>query len=167
MTLMLFDSSDTGNANKDRYKRCNTLSVNEVALECVQTTQMLYNIETISFETTLSDSVRIKTNRLFLTRTLMELLHNSVKFTDGQHISLQVTETDETVRFIVEHVGPGMPHVTEQLVFIPFSKVNNFSKGLGLGLPLCKSHMTGLGGTIVYDADYKQGCRFIIDLPKN
>ena len=39
--------------------------------------------------------------------------------------------------------------------------------GLGLGLPLCKRHVTSLGGDIIHDASYQKGCRFIVESPIN
>ena len=52
------------------------------------------------------------------------------------------------------------------MVSQPFLKVEEQSEGLGLGLPLTQRHMAGLGGEFIYDADYQQGCRVILELPK-
>jgi signal transduction histidine kinase len=166
ITLMLYDSSDTGIADTSRYLKNDIVSCNEVAKECVNHTLRLYPVQDIHFETELSDSFCVKSNHLYLMRTIRELLHNAVKFSDGQHIALRVMQTETAVRFIVEDVGPGLPKDSEDLIFVPFTKVDNLSEGLGLGLPLCKSHMVGLGGDLFYDADYQQGCRFIIEVPK-
>ena len=51
-------------------------------------------------------------------------------------------------------------------MFTPFSKVDDLSEGLGLGLPLTKHHIERLGGTLTLDTDYHDGCRFIIEMPK-
>ena len=83
-----------------------------------------------------------------------------------QHIVLRLTETDTAVQFAIEDVGPGLPESSKELIFVPFTKVDDLSEGIGLGLPLCKTHMEALGGTIVYDESYQQGCRIIIELPK-
>ena len=48
----------------------------------------------------------------------------------------------------------------------PFTKVDETSEGLGLGLPLCKRHAVTLGGALVLDTSYTNGCRFILELPK-
>ena len=49
---------------------------------------------------------------------------------------------------------------------MPFTKVDDLAEGLGLGLPLCKNHMTALGGEIIFDDSYQQGCRVTIEIPK-
>ena len=39
-------------------------------------------------------------------------------------------------------------------------------EGLGLGLPLAKRHAVGLGGDLLFDTTYQEGCRAIIEVPK-
>lgn len=51
-------------------------------------------------------------------------------------------------------------------VYKPFVKIDNLSEGLGLGLPLTKRHALFLGGDLIYDETYHEGCRFIIEMPK-
>lgn len=99
-------------------------------------------------------------------RTLREMLYNAAKYSDRQHIVLRLTQTDTTVCFIIEDIGPGLPENSKELIFTPFTKVNDLTDGLGLGLPLCKAHMEGLGGNFIYDDSYRQGCRFIAEIPK-
>ena len=41
-------------------------------------------------------------------RTLRELLYNSAKYSDGQHVVLRISHTDETINFIVEDTGKGI-----------------------------------------------------------
>ena len=165
-TLMLFDSSDIGHADTERYRRCDRVVCNELGQECVRRTQEYYPVDNVRLESHVSDSLIIQTNRRYMTLTLLELLHNSAKYSDGQHIVLRITQTEKTVRFIVEDVGPGLPKGFEEVVFVPFSKVDDLSEGLGLGLPLCKGHLAHLGGNVSHDASYEQGCRIIVEVPK-
>ena len=50
-------------------------------------------------------------------------------------------------------------------MYKPFTKVNDLSEGLGLGLPLTKRHAISLGGDLIYDRDYRDGCRFTLEVP--
>ena len=165
-TLMLYDISDTGTADTARYQKNDMVTCNELAREAIDSTEKYYSGATFHIETELPDSFSIKTNRLFLWRTLAELLRNAAKFSDRQYIMLRLAQTDTTVRFIVEDIGPGLSENSLGLLFVPFTKLDDLSEGLGLGLPLCKSHVEGLGGKLIYDESYKQGCRFIVELPK-
>ena len=112
------------------------------------------------------DSLHIVTNHLYLLRSLRELLYNSAKYSDFSHISLHVSQTEATVRFTTEDIGPGLS--TEQLkqVFTPFNKFDDLSEGLGIGLSLARRHIINLGGDLQLDTDYHDGCRFIIIMPK-
>ena len=44
--------------------------------------------------------------------------------------------------------------------------MDDLSDGLGLGLPLTKRHAINLGGNLVLDTSYNEGCRFVLVVPK-
>ena len=165
-TSMLYDTSDTGTSEESRYQRNDNVLCNELARESINYVKEPFSGAVVHFETELPDSFSIKTNRLYLMRTLREMLYNAAKYSDRQHIVLRLTQTDTTVCFIIEDIGPGLPENSKELIFTPFTKVNDLTDGLGLGLPLCKAHMEGLGGNFIYDDSYRQGCRFIAEIPK-
>ena len=166
MVLMLFDSSSTAGAEKLMNNRKDEVSCNTVARESISYTKDHFLGLGVMFETELSDEVYILTNHIYLMRTLRELLYNAAKYSDGKHILLHVSETTTTVRFTVEDTGPGLPDNPVDLIYKPFIKIDDFSEGLGLGLPLCKRHALSLGGDLIYDKDYHDGCRFIVEMPK-
>ena len=165
-TLMLYDISDTSTANTARYHQNDQVCCNEMGLDSVNYIKGHFADAVIGFETELPDTYSIKTNRLYLMLTLRELLYNSAKYSDKQHILLRVTQTDDTVRFTIEDVGPDLPDDFKKIIFEPFKKISELSDGLGLGLPLCKIHIESLGGKVIYDESYQQGCRMIVELPK-
>jgi signal transduction histidine kinase len=166
MILMLFDSSSAGSAQKVMNDRHDEVSCNEIARECIDYTKEHFKGIKIEFSTDLSDAVHILTNHLYLMRTIRELLYNAAKFSDGEHIRMHVSEAETTVNFIVEDTGTGLPDDADELLYKPFIKIDDFSEGLGLGLPLSKRHALSLGGDLVYDRDYHNGCRFIVEMPK-
>ena len=135
------------------------MSCNEVAYECIEATHRHFPGLPVVFHTTLP------TNRLYLMRSLRELLYNSAKYSDGQHISVSVTATDKSVRFVYTDTGTGISAGVSDKIFAPFVKINDLSEGLGLGLPLAKRHILNLGGDLILDTDYHEGCRFIVELP--
>ena len=165
MLLMLYDSSDLGIDEETRLERNDIVSCNEVARESIDFTMFHFPDITLRMESTLSDDYQIRTNYLYLMRTIRELLYNAAKFSDKQHIVMRVEQDGESVLFIVEDVGPGLKEEREDVLYKPFTKNDDMSEGLGLGLPLCKRHAFHLGGDLIYDADYQEGCRFILKLP--
>jgi signal transduction histidine kinase len=166
MVLMLFDSSSAGGAETLMNNRSDEVSCNEVARECISYTEEGFLGLKIKFRTELSDEVKILTNHLYLMRTLRELLFNAAKYSDGKNISLSVSQTSTTIIFTVEDTGVGLPDEPDEVLYKPFVKIDDLSEGLGLGLPLSKRHALSLGGDLVYDRDYKDGCRFFVEMPK-
>ena len=166
MTLMLFDSSARGTTEELYTDREEEVFCNEVGLNSIDQTLELFPDLQIAFETSLPDTFYIYTSQVYLIRTLRELLYNAAKYSDGQHISLRVSERQQFVRYTVEDTGPGIAEEDCSRLFDWFTKVNDLSDGLGLGLPLAKRHITNLGGELILDTSYHEGCRFIIELPK-
>ena len=165
MVLMLFDSSDSGRSEEERSMQREEVACYEVVREAIAYTHEHFANLNISMETELEDDFLITTNRLYLMRSLREILYNSAKYSDGQNIKVRLGKTGQSIRFIFEDKGPGIPEEYYPLMFIPFTKVNDLSEGLGLGLPLSKNHIDHLGGHMDLDRDYHEGCRFIIELP--
>ena len=166
MVLMLYDSSETGmNEELDASKTQDMVSCNEVARESISYASRNFPQLNIKFETELPDSRCISTNRVYLMRSLREILYNSAKYSDGQHIMVHVSEQPSTIRFLFQDTGPGISEDYRERMFVPFTKSDDLSEGLGLGLALSKRHIDNLGGQIWLDPDYHEGCRFVIDIP--
>ena len=166
MVQMLYDSSEYGTSQELFSGKSEYVTINNIAQECIEYTRERFPKTTINFESNIPPRAVVKTNHLYLMRTLRELLFNAAKYSDGQHIMLRITETISTIRFTVEDVGPGIPSDTLGMIFKPFVKVDDLSEGLGLGIPLAKRHALSLGGDLIYDVDYHDGCRFILEVPK-
>ena len=166
MVQMLFDSSETGFSEEAKNYRKEPVSCNEAVRACFDYVKKVVPEMEARFETELPDDFTISTDKTFLGRTLGELFHNAAKYSDGKHILIRAIQTENTVCFIVEDIGPGLPDNYREQVFEPFTKANDLSEGLGLGLPLARHHAIGLGGSLTLDANYHEGCRFILELPK-
>lgn len=165
MVLMLYDSSDTGLREEMRSSRFESVGCNDIARQCIADTLNVLPELHIAFETSLSDELAIRASRLYLLRSLRELLFNAAKYSDDKGIKVILSKTSTHVRFVIEDTGPGIAEDYYSQMYIPFTKVNDLSEGLGLGLPLTKRHITHMRGTLTLDTDYHEGCRFIIELP--
>ena len=166
MVSMLVDSSETGSALALVIgKSQEQIVCNDIAREAIGYTNEHFPDLPIQFTTTLPDTFTIRTNRLYLMRSLRELLYNAAKYSDRQRISVRLEQSGNNVRFIVEDTGPGISEEYREVVYDIFTKVDDLSEGLGLGLPLAKLHISNLGGKFFIDTDYHDGCRFIIELP--
>ena len=165
MLFMLFDSSEVGlseevNALKDDHIPCNA-----VAQMAIDDTKRYFPDLDIPFKTNVPDDLCIQTSRLYLKRSLREILYNAAKYSDGQHVRMEVKREGDKVCFIIEDTGKGITEADRENIFKFFTKVDDLSEGLGLGLPLAKRHAQMLNGDLKLDADYHEGCRFILELP--
>ena len=165
MVLMLLDSSDVGLSEEMKSLKEEHVLVNKTARDCISNVYAQFPDSSIAFATSISDQFSLHTNKLYLVRCLRELLYNAAKFSDGKHIILRVAKIGKMLRFVVEDKGPGIDKAYMNQMFVPFTKVNNLSEGLGLGLPLTKRHAENLGGDMIIDTSYIEGCRIILELP--
>lgn len=166
LMLLLLDTSQTDANGELHYKKNDEVSVNLVAKDCIRHTLSHFPDARIKLETDLPSTLHIVTNRLYLFSTLSELLYNAAKYTGGQHVTLQVSQTETTIRYTVLDVGSGLPSGAMEKVFQPFNEAANLAEGEGLGLPLVKRHAASLGGDLIFDVDYRDGCRIIFELQK-
>lgn len=162
---MLFDSSDTGFSEELNNHQFDLVNCNDIARESITYLKQHYPNANITFESDLPDDFCFQTNHLYLLRCLRELLYNSAKYSDGQHILLKISHTSKLVSFIVEDKGMGIDEADRERMFKFFTKVDDLSEGLGLGLPLAKRHALNLGGDMRLDETYHEGCRFVLELP--
>ncbi len=170
---MLFDSSDTGFYEELNSNKQDEVACNKVARKTIDYIKLHHPDVNVNFHSDIADDFCIKTNHLYLVRSLRELLNNAAKYSDGQHVRLIVTthlpdkpdNTHKNVFFIVEDKGKGIDVSQLDSMFAFFTKIDDLSEGLGLGLPLAKRHILNLGGELNIDPDYHEGCRFIIKLP--
>lgn len=166
MVLMLSDSSIRGSMQELYANRNEVVSCNEVASGCIGYTNKMFPQLPVEFVTDVPDDFSITTSHLYLMRSIRELLYNAAKYSDGQNILIRVTEMGSNVRFVVQDTGPGIEEEMAGRMFEMFTKVNDISEGLGLGLALARRHIRNLGGEMFLDLDYHDGCRFVIELPK-
>ena len=165
MVLMLFDSSARGTTEELYASKNESVLCNAIGRESISATKAQYPNLDFGFSTALPDDFRINTNHTYLLRTIRELLYNAAKYSDGQHISLRIERTLNSIRFVVEDTGPGIAEKDIDHLFEMFTKVNDLSEGLGLGLALAMRHVKNFGGDLILDTSYTEGCRFIIEIP--
>ena len=165
MVLMLFDSSARGTTEELYANRNDEVLCNDLVRESIAETIDQFPQLSIHFSTDVPDDFLIHSNYTYLMHTFRELLYNACKYSDGQHIAVRINRTQTVVRFVFEDTGPGIAEEDVGRLFEMFTKVNDFSEGLGLGLPLAKRHLVHFGGDLILDTSYKAGCRFIVELP--
>ena len=164
MALMLADSALLDQVTP--YPTNDIVSCNDVARETIEFAHKQYPNMNFRLESSLPDTLCIRTNHLFLMRIIRELLINAAKYSNSERVRLKVENSTTRIYYTIEDVGPGIAEEQRDRMFDPFTKVDDFTEGLGLGLPLTKQHVMRLGGELTFDTSYTKGCRFIIDIPR-
>lgn len=165
MVQMLFDSSDSGLNEEMNCDKTDTLLCVQEAHQAADVVHQRYPGVSISIQSQLADDFSVLTNRTYFMHALLELMYNAAKYSDGKHVELQVSADEAMVSFSVQDQGNGIPEAEVEHLFKFFTKVDDLSEGLGLGLPLTKRHAQNLGGDVVLDLTYHAGCRFILTIP--
>ena len=104
-------------------------------------------------------------NRLY--QILLNFVTNALKFTSEGSIVIDYRINGNEVRFSVQDTGMGIEPEKQEAIFTRFVKLNNFIAGTGLGLPICQSIVTQLGGKIGVESEPGKGSCFWFTHPIN
>ena len=100
-----------------------------------------------------------------LHQILGNFMRNAVKFTTKGSITIGFSQRPGWVRFYVRDTGIGIPEEERAKIFDRFYKVDTFTQGTGLGLPICKNIAEQLGGRIGVDSAVGAGSCFWVEIP--
>lgn len=106
-----------------------------------------------------------------LRQVLINLVNNSIKFTEKGYIGVKCRliddkETSQRIRFDVEDTGVGLHKSEIDTIFDVFvqTEVGCSSGGSGLGLSICKELIELMGGNIRVDSYHGIGSKFYFEL---
>ncbi len=103
-----------------------------------------------------------------LRQVLINLLANSIKFTEAGYVRLQLNFTD-VLEITVADSGIGIPPEKHDEIFEPFAQVDPFDGrnhgGVGLGLAIVRALVQGMNGTLRLESQVGFGSQFHIKLP--
>lgn len=110
--------------------------------------------------TVVADPLRLK-------QMLFNLLSNALKFTERGSVGLEVKTVDNFVEFTVWDTGTGISPEQQQILFRPYTQLNNVTpgEGTGLGLALTQKLAELHGGWVRLESEPDRGSRFTIALP--
>ncbi|MBD5160434.1 MAG: response regulator [Oscillibacter sp.] len=118
----------------------------------------------------------LKGDKVRINQILINLLSNSVKYTpEGGAIRMRVEEMEQVasdysrIRFVVSDNGIGMSEAYQKVIFEPFTREEDSvavreAQGTGLGMPITKSLVNLMGGTIAVDSKLGEGTTFTVEL---
>ena len=117
-------------------------------------------------------STIVKADRTILRQSLVNLVHNAVKYSPERgEIRLSIHETEQDAIVEVEDSGPGIAPEHRTRIFERFYRVDKSrtraAGGAGLGLSIAQWAVLAHGGTIAVHSEPGSGSIFQICLPKH
>lgn len=117
----------------------------------------------ISFEAEyIDEDVYVKPK--LLNSVLTNVVINAIEHASCLHIKISAKSVDDSVAILIKDDGIGIDEETAKLLFKPY-EADTESRTNGLGLYICKTHMTSMNGNIEYESD-DSGLTFIVTVPR-
>ena len=107
----------------------------------------------------------VELDRLRIKQILNNFLSNALKNTTSGYVEVFYEIDSSYVRIGVRDTGRGIPQNMLEKIFERFEKVDSFTQGAGLGLPICKSIVDQMKGRIWADSQLGIGTTFMVELP--
>ena len=89
----------------------------------------------------------------------------ALKNTVQGYVEISYETTPSETRISVSDTGRGIPEEKLGIIFERFEKADAFIQGAGLGLPICRSIMEHMNGTIEVTSTVNKGSTFTVVFP--
>ncbi|WP_345259795.1 ATP-binding protein [Marivirga lumbricoides] len=125
----------------------------------------------IDLQLKIEASYGLKTDYLFLTQIMENLISNAIKFSEkGTKVEMEVLSKNDNIIFTVKDQGPGFTEQDKKLAFTKYQKLSakptNGEPSTGLGLSIVKKYVNLLGGEVWVESELKKGSTFYVSLLK-
>jgi PAS domain S-box-containing protein len=107
----------------------------------------------------------IKQDPMRIKQVLSNLISNALKNTVQGYVEISYETTPSETRISVSDTGRGIPEEKLGIIFERFEKTDAFIQGAGLGLPICRSIMEHMNGTIEVTSTVNKGSTFTVVFP--
>ncbi len=148
-----------------------SVSMSEVAERAIAATTSLFDQKALKLIKNIdADLPAITGDRDKLIQVIINLISNSVKFTDKGSVTCTVSQQKDEIVVSISDTGIGIAPGDFGAVFEQFKQVGGDTltdkpKGTGLGLPICKEIVEHHGGRIWLESEVGKGSTFSFALP--
>jgi signal transduction histidine kinase/DNA-binding response OmpR family regulator/ligand-binding sensor domain-containing protein len=171
LTKLIDDVLDLAKIEAGKFTwNMGSVSVAEVIDRATSATSSLFEAKKLKLVTDVApDLPEITGDQDRLIQVVINLISNSVKFTDAGSITCSAYKRDSELVVSVKDSGIGIALADQPKVFEKFKQVGDTltdkPKGTGLGLPICKEIVEYHGGRIWVESEMGQGSTFSFTLP--
>lgn len=114
-------------------------------------------------------AAHILADRTCLSRVLINLVDNAIKFTEKGQVLLQVHTDGDEVRISVKDTGVGIADTFLSQIYDEFTQestgITRSHEGVGLGLAITKRLIDLQGGTVTVSSEKNKGSAFVLTFP--
>jgi PAS domain S-box-containing protein len=163
--LLEIEKMESGVLSLD-YEEADSIEIIRAAVNTVAALSETANIPIVVPD----DNVKVAVDIEKLTRVIINLLGNALKFSEpGKEIAIKQTIDNQYLRISVVDHGPGIPREKQLLIFERFRQLDQTEKreysGTGLGLAICKSIIEAHKGKIGVTSQNGEGSTFWFEVP--
>ena len=123
----------------------------------------------LSVNKNFNEEIKIYSDKSKLHQVIINLLSNSIKFTDRGFIDLSISIDNNYLNFIVSDSGIGISEEDKKIIFEEFRQVDGSLsrryEGTGLGLSISKKIVDLMGGEIWFESEINVGSKFYVKIP--
>ena len=143
------------------------IDINKLILEIVDLKKYDLRLKNILIETNLSKDIPyISVEPIKIQQVLLNLLNNAGESINNNGVIKIISYFKDKKVFIeVIDNGKGISKEIQKHLFSPFYTSRTGDKGTGLGLSISKDIIEEYGGKIFLDPNYKNGAKFVFNLP--
>ncbi|MDE2028454.1 MAG: HAMP domain-containing protein, partial [Candidatus Omnitrophica bacterium] len=154
--------------NKDSFFKMEDIDLGAIIKRAVDNMRALVQQKQITLTTSLQNQIFIKADKIQISRLLVILLDNAIKYTSSKgRIEIKLYQQGAEAKMAVSNTGAGidkndLPHIFER--FYRADKSRN-SSGFGLGLSIAKTIIDAHQGSIEATSQLGQVTVFTVSLP--
>ena len=150
--------------------RRDRLDLSDAISEGLDSVTHLLKASDMRLDVTLEPNVWVHANGQALTRIVVNLLDNAIKYgAHGQTLKVDVSRTDGFAKLSVEDEGPGIPVADRDRIWKAYRRldrdVRTQVQGSGIGLSVVSELASLHGGRVWVEEGDGGGARFVLELP--
>jgi len=170
LSSLVSDMLDVSRIEQGRMKfEFEQLNPNTIGQDVVDSLRMQAENKGLALSFTPSDEVFIRADKNRLRQVLINLLGNSIKYTQEGSVSMRLVRDTKEVEIRISDTGIGISAEDQQNLFSKFYRVKSKETqaivGTGLGLWITKQIIEQMGGSIGVESIKGKGSDFIVRLP--
>lgn len=125
----------------------------------------LANEKHLEFKSNIDSNLKIYGNSDLIISLIKNLLSNAIKFTEKGSIEITCKKFHDKILLSVNDTGIGIKKENQSKVFLPFTKLDPSTEGLGVGLSICKQIVDNHNGDLVLESTFGKGTVINVFLP--